>query len=574
MGSHRRIEGGYLFLVWSLALSTFALVFIAGYAPFFNRSLRVTQFSFERAQALAAAEAGFEDALWELNQNTLDRADLAAALFGATCSAVPAACYVDYDANNQEIDLFNDAMKQYRTWFAPQYGSISGSGWTGCADPPSPCFRRSQTLNAGDGSNATLGSYTVKVLGLGIKTVTDGEGSYYAEDFGPSQPQIISVGSVAGTGRQTTIHAVLERTKPDFRYAAFGHHRVLVQGKVTIDSYDSALGAYGGANAGSNANIGTNAADPAVGIDLQVSLEDGDPVYVPPSRVKGQAMITSAASWQIDGQGTSSSDVTGGSPAGMPTTQMDQKLPAVAIPLSLSSLPITTGVTPGWSGFVGDASGNWSCSGICTCSEPVHIKALYDITGTMNIDGNCQIFIEKLDSPHATQRLNTNASGGKIVKKNGTFTTQIFIKDGGFDLKGGGAIWDNAIALADRKPEKFQIYVTGANSNSAIGQRCYDANTHEGSFFGVVYVENGDLNLWHGDEAGTLYAAEYFGAFASGKQTTIWENVAGNGHFVWVHFDKALLGLALNGTGRPPGDTTYGAARKQWRIKSWKITQQ
>lgn len=395
------------------------------------------------------------------------------------------------------------------------------------------CYSREVNLTAGDPSNKPVGTYLIFVA---VNPTTNN-----------SNPVLIATGSFPNATSPTTqqkIRADLERVLPDFHFAGFGHERIHLTGAASVDSYDSNSGPYGGLNVSQQGDIGT---DDAGGFnpDLLISL---DPFYV----VNGNAYVPTGNWSQIDA----------GDLAGLVVTQPAQQLPSVIIPSSLGSLGVTTTTKPGWSGFGYSGAGDFNCGGTCTCSTAVRVKGLY-VTGTLNMDTGCQILIDRcaggtcMSTPGGT--LNTDASG-RLMKTAATEVTQIFLRDGDSSLDGGGVQWSSSIPQADRRPERLQIYATGTGAAVTLAMK---PHVDGSPFYGVVYVDNGDLAVTQGSENAGLYDTEYFGAFVAGKLLNIYGN---GGKQALIHYDRALQGLKLDGTGRivNPGEGVY-------RIRTWQV---
>ncbi len=545
-------EQGGLFLLWSLALSGFILLFIVGYWPFFNRTLRVTQTSLLTTQEIAAAEAGVEDALWEINEaGTWDRRYLAQDSYGQSASGNVLPALVDW-ATNDGIILISDIGAQDFSWFHTKVGWTSKSAAS--CQGFSPCFEKkdANVVSAEPGSTQTLGSYTVQVRGIGAKTLTNANpaiGTYHLPGFGLPQAQIVS------TSGNRTVQVILGHRLSDFRYAAFGAEQTWIGFMTTIDSYDSSVAPYDPLFPGTHGDIGTNASGTWTD-DLYVQL---DPSY----QVKGAAYVTPGAG----------SSIGAGELTGPLQQQMSETMPHVVIPKNpvdqtdLSSLPWAT--QPGAGGVtdpvINEGNGVFTIQpwGTWTCNGPMRVRALA-IAGTFYMDNGCLLFVDN-STGTPTPRIFETPVSGQIIKR-GTDTTKIFIKNNRFALGAGGVTRAGGVSL---NPELFQIYQTCSLPCAAVQSSELAPPVAHSAFRGVVYVENGDLTIRAGNENSTDSNAEYFGAFTSAKRVIVspWST----NHFVLVHYDEALVGLPLDGTGRPPPPADNVTPLRTWKILSWTI---
>jgi hypothetical protein len=123
-------------------------------------------------------------------------------------------------------------------------------------------------------------------------------GSIAITIFNPESenPVIEATGKVAGAApvkTARTAQVVLKRGDPPplFDYAVFGQETIDVNSNALVDSYDSRLGSYGGSNAGSSGNVGTNST--AYGsIDLAANAKIYGSAYTGPESDPAEAIIT------------------------------------------------------------------------------------------------------------------------------------------------------------------------------------------------------------------------------------------------------------------------------------------
>ena len=192
-------RGGVLIL-WALGVSATLLLIVLGSLPFFQTVLNSTARSYRTDQALALAEAGVNETLWELNH-------------------APS------------------------TWDASR-------GWSSvCDGGAADCRQKTGSLPLGDGSGAVLGDYTIQVLNVSTVTPT-----VVVTGFSPSQ-------ATPWATETLRVEVGIPASKT-FAYALFSNKILLKEasttGVVLIDSYDSTLGSYGPLNKDSNGVVGAN----------------------------------------------------------------------------------------------------------------------------------------------------------------------------------------------------------------------------------------------------------------------------------------------------------------------------
>ncbi len=316
-----------------------------------------------------------------------------------------------------------------RTIWELNYGDISG--WDGDSS------ERTLTIS---GFQTAAG----EVVGDIEITITDPEGD---------DPIIESNGRVVFGSSQirTRIVQVGLGGFPAFSFGAFGNDGMYIDRQITVDSYDSRNGAYGGVNIGSEANIGTNSTvSGGVWIDANSEIKgnvfsgyDSDPDLV----------ISANASATIYGEKRSlhSSFVLPSvlAPVGLPDrgdySLEDDDLDTINVNGEYGSFSLGTNATLTIEGDV----------------------ILY-ITGDFYMDVNSVLEI---------------ASGASLT---------IYLGAGDFEMDAGAAI--NNLSL---DPSKLLIYGTG----SFTGEIYMDQNTE---FYGAIYASKGNVRL---DASSGFYGA-------------------------------------------------------------------
>jgi hypothetical protein len=511
------------FLLWGFAINAIFLTFIVGFAPFLQNVIRVPWFSYERNQGLGLAEAGMD---WVL-------ADIGAVAPSALSEDwVPA---TDCDA----LDGVTDAK-------------AFGLAITTCDryTPPTP-------LTAGDGSGEELGTFQAWII-----------------NYGEAMIRVISRGAVGELASPKAVrHMAVDLMRPGmFDHAAFGANDLFTWNESHIDSYDATLGAYDPVtNKTQDGDLGTNGdnTDPApdVSVDLNPAIT---------ATVEGDIWRTPGDTTYVNPLATFTGTV---------QTRTDIMLPHVVVDPTLESLPFTTASGPGWSGFSGeDGQGHFICANVtCICDKPVRVHALkVDGVGVLEVRDGCQLFVDRqgTSSPYTWAPdliLDINGDGA-IRKMNSGSTNQIFIRDGGFNFDGPqGTQWASSVPAAERLPEQFQIYVTcetppcNGTTSSAFAQGQ--------PFHGVVYVEDGNLDLIGGVGNLADYEAHYYGAFVAGNRMNmvgIYEDRYLADGVTWgqdgvfesfsmhLHYDASLGDLMIDGTGRR--GRKYAVRDGSWRI--------
>lgn len=240
-----------------------------------------------------------------------------------------------------------------------------------------------------------------------------------------------------------SVNAVLGKSGTVFNYAAFGGTTVTLKGQGKTDSYDSSAGAYGGANIGSEGDVGTNG-------DVTIS--------------GGNAFVDGDASTGPSGTFNDGTKVSGDI-----THENNEVMPPVYVPDALSSLGAGGGINSTVtipSGSYKYTSINLSSTDVVTIVGPAEIY----LTGStsISITGQAEIVIDA-------------ASSGPVT---------IYF-DGDVNLAGQG------ITNETQTPLDLILYGTSGNSQ--------DINvTGQTDFYGAFYAPDAEIKL-SGD--GALYGS-------------------------------------------------------------------
>ncbi len=266
-------------------------------------------------------------------------------------------------------------------------------------------------------------------------------------------PIVESKGKVAFIGSQLEAKIVLVGLGgfPAFSFGAFGNDGIYIDRQITLDSYDSRNGAYGGVNIGSEANIGTNSGlSGGIWIDADSEIKgsvfsgyDSDPDLV----------VTVEASATIYGTKRSLHSAFG--------------LPSVITPMGLPyrgdySLDDNNLDTINVSGEYGSFSLGKNST------LRIEGDVILYITGDFYMDQNSVLEI---------------ASGASLT---------IYLGAGDFEMDAGAVM--NNLSL---DPSKLLVYGTG----SFNGEIYMDQNT---AFYGAIYASQGNVRL---DASSGFYGA-------------------------------------------------------------------
>ena len=316
-----------------------------------------------------------------------------------------------------------------RTIWELNYGDVTG--WDGDSSE--------RTLTISDfktAAGAVVGDIEI--------SITDPEGDY---------PLVESNGRVAYGDFQIQTRVVLVGLGgfPAFSFGAFGNDGIHIDRQITLDSYDSRNGVYGGVNIGSEAHIGTNSAlSGSVWIDANSEIKgtvfsgyDSDPDQV----------ITANASVTIYGGKRSLRDAC--------------ELPLVTAPMGLP--------------YRGDYSLDDDSL------DTINANGEY---GSFSLGTNSTLTIEGDVILYITGDFYMDVNSVLEIASDASLT--IYLGAGGFDMDVGSAM--NNLSL---DPSKLLIYGTG----SFNGEIYLDQGT---AFYGAIYASQGNLRL---DASGGFYGS-------------------------------------------------------------------
>ncbi len=503
-------EAGGVLVLWAFAVAASLLVLIQSYAGLVQSTVTSGARGFLLEEALALADGGTELALWDIQRGTNINTSALWADPGTTACA-----QLDGDDGSD--------------------GSLYGLSVTSCRN-------REMTLSAGDNFGGTIGTFRVWVANFGGPVVR-----IVSQGFVPT-----AVSPVASK----TVNLQLQQSGT-FRSALFSHREIHMRRDAHVDSYDSSAGPYDPFLPGSNAEVGANG-DNGSGYDYKI--EDG--LFEPALsriRIKGRGLLPPSPKLLVDPPAE---------PTGGWVAEPVRALPSVYIPSEL--LAMTSFTTPP-AGVTG-TSGNYTVpsSVTWTCSSPTRVRSL-KIDGSFVMQDGCKLFVDNAGLATGTF-LETKTTGQ--IRKTGTGTSQIYLRDNGFKFKGPGLTFDASIPDSLRRPTLVQIYQTCSTQPCASNQKNSQlAQTQP--FYGAVYVENGTLDLSAGQGAGGSWAnGQYYGSFASkGRLTFTGEDVDTNADLIPdafysanVHFDESLTNLSLGGTGA--SGSVYQVMPASWNTRN------
>jgi Tfp pilus assembly protein PilX len=266
-------------------------------------------------------------------------------------------------------------------------------------------------------------------------------------------PTVESKGKVAFLDSQLEAKIVLVGLGgfPAFSFGAFGDDGMFIDRQITLDSYDSRNGAYGGVNIGSEAHIGTNSVLSG-GIWIDAASEIKGNVFSGYDSDPDQVVIANASA-TISGEKRSLHSVF--------------VLPSVITPIGLPnrgdySLDDDSLDTINASGEYGSFSLGKNST------LRIEGDVILSITGDFYMDQNSVLEI---------------ASGASLA---------IYLGAGDFEMDAGAAM--NNLSL---DPSKLLVYGTG----SFNGEIYMDQNT---AFYGAIYASQGNVRL---DASSSFYGA-------------------------------------------------------------------
>ncbi len=527
MASVRQSQRGSLLLLWALTCSTTVLVLIIGYFPLFQNNIASATRAFHLEQAMSLADAGLELALWEIRSNNGAKLSTPLAPWTTPASA-PAEAFQECDNLDGVVDYNAATGKPPRVY---------GTEILSCRK--FPAATTAQTVTAGDNYGGPVGDYQVWVI-----------------NFGTQDMLVVSRGyspSLANTIGSRTVTVNLEYSVASFENSLFADQEIGIRNEVHVDSYDSSTGAYNPANPGSRGNIGTNGANTNWWQDAWIQDQGVSNPSLGRATVKGQGSVAYGKTFYSD----------------IPTqptkwwkSRASTKLPHVTVPSDLLSLSY---VTPP-AGVGSDGNGNYGIpEGLTwTCTSPMKVRSIW-IGGTLAVGDGCRLLVDNSTGTKTTAMLDTDMSGK--VLKTGTGVTKIYLLDNGFNFDGQGAQWSTMIPESERKPSRFQIYETcsAAPPCPPSGYK-YAALAQNAKFYGVVYNENGSVDVARASENGLSYDGNYFGAFYAGQNGQFWSDGLLK---VNVHYDEALKDLLMDGSGNSITSlpNRYRIEKNSWNVR-------
>ncbi len=296
--------------------------------------------------------------------------------------------------------------------------AFKSNDWNGWSDIAPAAKGKSMALG-------NSGNYSVEVTGIGSNSITI-TSTGYAPDL-----------STPGFAERT-VSVLYSKSSSLFSHAAFGNTGVSLLGNAKTDSYNSAIGPYGGVNIGANGHVGT------------ASSANGAVTLTGSSRVNGDAETgpggTVAMGWScvVTGSITDSND----GPAGQ-----------INVPGELSGLPDGAGISLTGNNNQTLNSGDYALSSISVSGN-----------ARLTLDGDVNIYLTGASS------LNISGSGRLIV--NGT--ANIYI-DGNANITGAG------IANSSQSPGNFMLYGTASSGIINI--------SGSGDMYGGIYAPSAAISV-------------------------------------------------------------------------------
>ncbi len=257
---------------------------------------------------------------------------------------------------------------------------------------------------------------------------------------------ITSIGSVPSRSATNLITRTVQvniASSSAFGFAAFARSKIILLNNATTDSYDSALGLYGGSNVGQDGDVGT---DSSAAND--VSLGNN-------AIVKGDASTGPGGTVQLN----SNSTVTGSI-----THTNNVNLPSVTIPSNLSSLNNLGTINVGNNGSQSLSSGSYQYSSISMANN-----------ATLTINGNVNLYLSS-----ALSAISMGDNCNIVVPSGAKLTVYV---------NGKVAIANNSsLNNVSKIPADFQLYSTYSGLNGV-------QISNNGNFYGAVYAPDTDIIL-------------------------------------------------------------------------------
>ena len=279
-----------------------------------------------------------------------------------------------------------------------------------------------------------------------------------------SRITIIAVGQVGRA--QRVIEAGVGAGPSLFDVAVFGEEGVSLDSNACTDSYDSTQGAYGGANVGTNGDVGTNATNPGAITLLSNACVKGD-------AVAGPGANPSTAISDLSSVGISGAESAVSSP---------KDLPAVIAPTGLPN------------------NGNINLSG--NCPHDINDPIPHATTASTTITASGAYTFIRVDNNDCVV---IDTTGGDVTVVTGSLE---LLSNAHMDLIGAGSVTiyvtGNPLTLDSntkinnnsQDPTTLQLLGTDAVTNVT-----YDSNS---AFYGAIYTRNANITI---DSNADIYGA-------------------------------------------------------------------
>jgi Tfp pilus assembly protein PilX len=372
---------------------------------------------------------------------------LIVALAFSTLFAIMVAGYlqVTTSSSNNEAQALNDA----KAFNAAESGRMLGLNWYN---------QNNARFTSQSGGYSISNVVPVNLNGYDVAVdleKTDG-GTIDIQSRTLSKSQL---GYYKKISQEATYSTGAAQTAMPFTYAGFGKSSIALQNGNT-DSYNSGSGAYGGANVGSNGDIGTN----GTGSNVITIGAQGS--------VKGDA--NTGAGGTISGENKITGTINHSS---------SQNYPSVSVPAILVALASNGTI----SGSTNLTSGNYKYDAISIVggNRTLNINAnqtvtMY-VTGNLTIGGNAKITLSA--GAKLTMYINGTADvgGGGVV--NNTSTPSDFLlcstysgASTGVDLHGGGTLYGGIYA-----PDASVRLAGNGTTNGSVIAKSISANGNNAS---------------------------------------------------------------------------------------------
>ena len=306
-------------------------------------------------------------------------------------------------------------------------------------------------LNHGDGN---WSGWAALPISLSFTLTGVGEYSVVITNADGNSPTITSTGFIPSASatdhveRSITL-TVNKNTKNPFSYAGFGKSSVVAAGNSLFDSYDSSLGAYGGTNIGTNANIGTNGSS-AGAIDINDNTV-----------VNGGASTGPGGTVTIDPTATINGTV---------SDNCSEILPRIRIPADASTAP---------------------SGGDYTVSSPQSLSAGTYQFSSISVSGKGVLTTTGPVTLYVTGDLSVAGTGSIVVNDQ----TTIYV-DGKIYLAGNG------ITNTTQTPSNLLMFSTSTNTLDGV----YIAGN--AAFYGAVYAPNASVEIAGNGQAFGAFVAD------------------------------------------------------------------